>query len=302
VVVAQPARTDSLTLQPSGTFLSDSIKIGYPLRYALSLRHPAGTEVIFPDSSFSYGAFEWVKKEYYPTRTEKSVSIDSVVYTLRTFEIDTVQRLALPVFIIHRRDCTAVFAEQDSVRLQQLIKGNTDTLLPRINTSFIPVPTYVNYPFIGVIIVASLALVFLIYLLFGKRIGKRYRLYRMSLQHRSFIGAYEKLIRRVRQQVDVGTIENAVVLWKEYMEWLKEKPFSTYTTKEIIEVIPDPKLAEALQDTDRIIYGQIASGESVRSMRTLEYIAIQLYKEKRTYIENQKVNSKDVKVSEKAHE
>lgn len=53
----------------------------------------------------------------------------------------------------------------------------------------------------------------------------------------------------------VQTIENAVILWKRYMEELEDKPFSTYTTKEIVEVMPNQQLAEALQHTDRIIYG-----------------------------------------------
>jgi hypothetical protein len=74
------------------------------------------------------------------------------------------------------------------------------------------------------------------------------------------------------------------------MEWLEEKPFSTYTTKEIIEILPDQGLAEALQETDRVIYAQMPSENSFRSVRTLEYIALRRYREKRTMMENSKAS------------
>lgn len=280
-----------LQVQASGQFLGDTTKVGLPLQYALTSRHPAAAQVIFPDSSFSFTPFEWVGKEFFPTRTDAhGFSTDSAVYTLVTFQTDSIQRLTLPVYVFRNRDCTAVFASVDSVFLKRVLTGEVPVRQLRVNTSHVPVPRQANYPQVVGIVIATLLVVVIVYFFFGKRILKRFKLFRMARHHRGFVGDYEKLVRRIRQQVDVATVANAVVIWKEYMEWLEEKPFSTYTTKEIIEILPDQGLAEALQETDRVIYAQMPSENSFRSVRTLEYIALRRYREKRTVMENSKAS------------
>jgi hypothetical protein len=274
---------------PYGKFLSDTIKVGMPVQYVLSLTHPPDMEIIFPDSSYNFTPFEWVKKEYFPTRTDATGSTDSVVYILTTFETDSLQKLSLPVFIIASQDCTAVYASIDSVYLQRLITSPADTLQPVTNTEYFPVELYFNYTNLLAILVGVSMLSLLVYLAFGKRIGKLYKLYRMGREHSHFRNDYERLTRNMSPDQAVHTIENAVILWKRYMEELEDKPFSTYTTKEIIEVMPNQQLAEALQHTDRIIYGQMSAEQSLRSIRILAYIAKRSYIEKRTYLEKQKV-------------
>jgi hypothetical protein len=130
---------------------------------------------------------------------------------------------------------------------------------------------------------------FLINLAFGKRIRRQIKLYSISREHSQFRSTFDKLTRNIQAGNAVNNVENAVILWKNYMESLEDKPFSTYTTKEIIEVIPNEQLAAALQHTDRIIYGQMASDESVRYTRILAYVAKRSYIEKRVSIEKQKV-------------
>ncbi|QHT67457.1 hypothetical protein GXP67_12875 [Rhodocytophaga rosea] len=274
---------------PQGKFLSDSIKVGMPVQYVLSLKHPPDMEIIFPDSSFNYAPFEWIKKEFFPTRTNLSGSTDSVIYTLATFETDTIQKLSLPVYIITSQDCTAVYTGLDSVYLQRLITTPADTLQPIADTDYFPVDLYFNYTYFLAILVGVSMLTLIVYLAFGKRISKLYKLYRMGREHSHFRNDYEKLTRNMSPDLAVQTIEHAVILWKKYMEELEDKPFSTYTTKEIAEVMPNQQLAEALQHTDRIIYGQMSTDQSIRSMRILAYIAKRSYIEKRTYLEKQKV-------------
>jgi hypothetical protein len=281
------AQTDTLVVT-SGRFLSDTIKVGLPVQYALSSRHLAATQVIFPDSGFAFGPFEWVGKKYFPTRTDRlGISTDSAVYTLVSFQLEDVQRLALPVYVVQPRDCTAVFAAADSVFLKRLVAPESAAQL-RTNTRPAAVPQQANYPLFAGIVAGILLLAGVVYLSFGKRIMKQYKLFRMGRHHRGFVNDYEKLVRRIRQQVDVATVANAVVIWKEYMEWLEERPFSTYTTKEIVEILPDQGLAEALQETDRVIYAQMPSENSFRSVRTLEYIALRRYREKRAQLESRK--------------
>lgn len=273
---------------PQGKFLADSIKIGLPVKYVLRLKHPADMEVIFPDSTYNFSPFEFLAKQYFPTRTDQTGSLDSVVYTLTSFETDILQRLRLPVFIIMNRDCTTVYSTYDTVRLQHLITAKIDSLQPKVNTSYRQVKLYFNYTNFLLIVLGISLLTVLVYIFFGKRIRREYALYRMGREHASFRNTFEKLTKNIHSDQAVHTIENAVILWKKYMELLEERPFSTYTSKEILEIIPNQQLAEALQQTDRIIYGQMNTSESARYTDVLAYIAKRSYIEKRAFVEKQK--------------
>src|SRR5688500_10227732 len=82
---------------PQGLFQEDSVKLGQQVNYLFFHRHSATEEIIFPDSTYNFSPFELVSRQYFPTRTKGGWSHDSVVYTLRTFDIAPVQTLALPV-------------------------------------------------------------------------------------------------------------------------------------------------------------------------------------------------------------
>jgi hypothetical protein len=88
------------TIDTKGGFLSDSLKIGEETAFYLSSRYPSEFTVLFPDSTYSFAPFEYSRKVYFPTRTKNGQSVDSTVYYLSTFEIDSIQTLSLPSFII----------------------------------------------------------------------------------------------------------------------------------------------------------------------------------------------------------
>ncbi|MCU0353229.1 MAG: hypothetical protein MUD08_05730 [Cytophagales bacterium] len=271
-------------MKPHGAFLSDSVKIGLPVQYTLSLRHPPDIQVVFPDSGYRFGPFEWVGKRYFPTRTDARGSMDSVVYTFTTFNIDSVQRLRLPVFIARQRDCTAVYTDTDSLLVRQLISRSPKFMVPRTNIDYVPVLQTLDYQLILLIAGVSVLFVLLLYALFGRRIKRQYRLYRLWRGHRSFVSNYEKLRRRVRTQKEPVAVENTVILWKRYMEGLHEKPYTSYTTKEITEVIDQPNLADSLQTADRAIYGNTMPDEIYGALRNLQAIAEHFYKRRRTEV------------------
>ena len=271
-------------LKPQGRFLSDSLSVGLPVRYSLSLRHPADLQVVFPDSGYRFAPFEWVGKRYFPTRTDSRGSLDSVVYTLTTFDINPVQRLQLPVFIVSQKDCTAIYAETDSVFVRQMITQPPKFLPPRANLQYVTVRPTFDYLFWAAVALIGGLLLLLIYAAFGKGIKRQFTRYRLWRAHRNFVGAYEKLRRRVRQQKEPTAVENTVILWKRYMEGLHEKPYSSYTTKEIVEIIPDPQLADSLHIADRAIYGNLIPEEIYGALRTLQSIAGIFYKRKQAEV------------------
>ena len=77
-----------------GSFLADSVRIGEAIPYSLTAYHSKKTDVLFPESSFSFAPFEFRSKRFFPTVTKDTISYDSVVYYLSTYEVQPVQHLS----------------------------------------------------------------------------------------------------------------------------------------------------------------------------------------------------------------
>ena len=219
---------------PKGKFLSDSVKVGLPVQYALSYRHKETADVFFPDSAYNFFPFEMVKREYFNTVTNQHGSLDSVVYTLISFEVTPIQELSLPVYVRAKRDCTRVFAPMDYVILSSIIKSNVniDTLFLKKDTRFIPIAQQVNFPLIFLIIIGLLLMVGMVFWFFGKPIRRQIRLFNFKRRYDDFRKLFQRLSRGTEDaKRRLENIEKAVVLWKKYIERIENKPFTTFTTK-----------------------------------------------------------------------
>jgi hypothetical protein len=269
---------------PKGKFLNDSVKVGLPVQYALSYRHKATADIFFPDSSYNFTPFEMVKREYFNTVTDENGSLDSVVYTLISFEVTPVQELSLPVYVRAKRDCTRVFAPMDYVVLNSIIKpnANIDTLTLKKDTRLILIAQQVNFPLIFLIIMGLLLLIGMIFWFFGKPIRRQVRLFNFRRRYDDF----RKLFQRLSRGTDdakkrLENIEKAVVLWKKYIERIENKPFTTFTTKEILDNLKDNRLSDALREIDATVYGGVYSSKTIASLQVLQELAEGLYRERR---------------------
>ncbi|MBC7922861.1 MAG: hypothetical protein H7Z75_17425 [Ferruginibacter sp.] len=296
---------------PRGRFLADSIRIGSPVLYSLSYRHPPSAVVIFPDTNYPFAPFELVRKQYFPTRTNDQGSLDSVVYTLVSFEVDAIQRLNLPVYVISERDSTPVFADPDSVYLRPMITGPLDTLSLKANARYLPLARKTNYLIVVLVLAGLAVLAGLFLLVFGGQIRKRFRLYQLEKRHAAFLQQFQEIngggpAGVVPEGNAAGAVlreaprmEKRVALWKKYIGGLAGKPYSTYTTKEISDSIPEKPLAEALRLIDRTVYGGLPlraspNGSPAASdpappdpFQTLKDFAGQLYEKRRREIIDQ---------------
>ena len=269
---------------PKGKFLSDSVKVGLPVKYAISYRHKATADVFFPDSSYNFAPFELVKREYFNTLTDENGSLDSVIYTLISFEVTPLQELSLPVYVRAKRDCTRVFAPMDYVVLNSIINPNVsiDTLSLKKDTRLVLIKQQANFPLIFLIIVGLLALSSVIFWFFGKSIKRQIRLFNFRRRYDDF----QKLFQRFSRTTDdakkrLENIEKAVVLWKKYIERLENKPFTTFTTKEILDNLKDSRLSDALREIDATVYGGVYSNKTIASLQVLQELADGLYRERR---------------------
>lgn len=269
---------NSYAQKPIGRFQTDSIELGRPIDYTLSYHHSPSAEVFFPDTTYNFYPFEIIRRNIFPTSTTNGVSTDSVVYTLVTFDIRKTQKLELPIYLLSKRDCTAVYSLADSVFLKEMIKTSVDSLQLKTDTKLLALSQQVNYPKILTYLLGLLGIVLIIYAFFGRFIRKQYTLFLFGRRHKDFQTNYKKFTRSTLDDVTIG---KALVLWKKHLEWLEKRPYTSYTTKEIISRLPSERLEEALREVDSAIYGGILSTQMPLAMNVLLDKATELYKNRR---------------------
>lgn len=262
-------------ISPSAAFQKDSIVIGEEVPYSLWIRYPREKDVIFPDSLFDFSPFEINKRDYFTTRTDSTKSLDSVVYYLSTFEIDTVQYLQLPIYLIDEFDSTTLLPQRDSIILEHVVASIPDSLSVKVNTEFQKVPLAFNYPYLTAAIVILLITALTVFLLFGKKIRKMLKVYWLSRRHKRFMQSFGELIEKPD-----SSVEKSVSAWKKYLEKLEQNPYSKMTTKEIFEVTKDDALRKQLGLIDRFIYTNKEKPDTKNSFEFLLNYADSRYKEK----------------------
>lgn len=133
--------------KPKGVFLQDSLSVGKPISFSLSYWHHPSQDVFFPDSTYDFSPFRFVSETFITTKTLGGRSLDSVVYSLVSYEIDSIQRLRLPVFILREGDSLKLFGEADSVFFKEMVKDEdleSDGLMANLRYS--EVQTDIDYP------------------------------------------------------------------------------------------------------------------------------------------------------------
>lgn len=243
-----------------GRFFADSLKIGEPVPYSLTARYPKELNLVFPDSTYNFTPFEFSRKVFLPTVTHNGLSYDSTVYYLSSYEIDSVQFAALPVFVIHPGDCTVLFPKTDTIYLKHLVENVPDSLaapqLPlKTQTSYLNVKWLLNYPLLLIIGGSLVVAAVLVWIFFGKRIRKYFQIKKLVRQHQQFCDRFNETVRQLSSSYSLATAERALSIWKQYLENLEAHPYTKYTSKEIVQVEKDQQLASALTVIDRMIYG-----------------------------------------------
>ncbi|MCE7068700.1 MULTISPECIES: hypothetical protein [Dyadobacter] len=272
-------------IKPLGLFLNDSIEVGKPVYFSLSVRHDPKTEIFFPDTLYDFSPFEIISKRAFTSSTDDRGSLDSAVYQLISFDVARSQSLKMPVYVFNKKDCTAVFTKPDSVFL---IKSNvveamkTAKLVPE--TSLLPLSSEFNFSILLGSIALIIGVVGSIYWVFGQDIYKQWQLIKLQRRHLEYVRSFNRLMRNAREKNNIKDAEKAIIVWKNYLERLEKKPFATYTTREIVDNMPDEALAEALKNMDSIIYGQVISKNMAESLEVLKSGATRIYRNKRRFI------------------
>lgn len=271
-------------------FLADSLKIGEKVPFAVTATYPRRINILFPDSTYSFNPYELEAKEYFATTTKDSLSYDSVVYYISSYEIDSIQVFRMPVYVLNANDCTTVFGAADSIFLKQLVDHVPDSVsaqeLPlKTNTSYLNVGWLFNYPVAVYIIGGILIVAVITWIVFGKRIRRYYRLKKLTKDHNDFLHRFAEAMTQVQSDFSSPKAETALVIWKRYMERLEQKPYTKYSSKEILRLLNDSNLSTALKSIDRMVYGGIAANAEV--FQELREVSRSHYHEKVQKVNNE---------------
>lgn len=271
-----------------GLFLQDSAKIGSTVQFRLKAIHPENVEIVFPDSGWSFEPFELIDKEYFTTQTQKGLSTDSAIYVLNTFNTDSVQKLSLPVWVLNGKDSIQVWGQGDSLIFKSVLpdtlKIATAPYLPDEHTPTIA-PRF-NYWIWGF---GGFTLIFLFSLTWRylkKPVQKALRLFTLYRRHQTFVVNFERLSQQVRREKTPIRMEAVLALWKLYLERLEDIPYTSFTSREILQVLPSEELANSLDESDRWIYGGIVVEDPAPIFLNLKNLAQVRYNNRRNEVRN----------------
>lgn len=262
---AAVAQTNPLPA-PEGHFSKPTVLVGEPVDYELRYEHPPELEVVFPDSLARFAPFEYTGKTFFPTRTRQGRSLDRTVYHLRTFRLDSVQTLALPVAVLQAHDTLSVLPAPSRVRLRRTAPSTpaADELPPlRQSLNLVPVEPVFNYPYWLAGAAAGLLLLAGSAGLFRRPIRQRYHAYKLRKNHRYFLAQFARHVERFDLSRSATNVERAVALWKNYLAGLENSGLSSFTTREIVAYYEnDTDVNKALTATDKVIYGNLQTEDA----------------------------------------
>jgi Sec-independent protein translocase protein TatA len=191
--------------------------------------------------------------------------------------------LSLPVFQLNAEDSTTYQTDIDTIALIELAKNLPDTLtaqtLPlRQNTIHENVPKQFNYPVLIISLVALLVVSVIIWVLFGKKIRKHFKVKKMLKAHRRFLEVYDQQVENIQKAFSSTQTEDALVHWKKYMEQLESMPYTKLTTRETVRIENNEALGQNLHSIDGAIYGH--NTRVVEALENLKQFADQRFGKK----------------------
>jgi hypothetical protein len=267
-------------VEPKGSFLQSETKIGEEIQYALSVKYDKSLNILFPDSLYRFGTFEYISRKYFITKTDSAYSYDSVVYKLSTFETDSVQFLQLPVFVMKGKDSLAIYSKMDSILLIRVLTEIPENLELKTNTALVKVKRQFNYPYFLIALGLLVFIGLVVALFFGRQLLRWWKAYLMQRTHNKFIEKFYNLMRDITGNNPVNTPEHVLAVWKNYLEKLEKKPISKLTTKEILVLHNNALLKDNLKIIDRSIYGGEKGNDLFASFDYLMRFSVEIYNEK----------------------
>ena len=243
-------------------FLTDSLRIGEPVPFAISVRYPSDKFILLPDSTGDFGRFEYRYRRWFPTKTRNGISTDSAIYWVASFELDSLQLLELSAVELAGGDSIRHPSGPGSIFLSRTADDLPPTIQPKdlplkSDTGYWDVLFLFNYPLwsiAGGIFLVALASCWII---FGAAIRRYFLRRKLTAGFGAFNAHFASLLDTLKHRSEPETAEALLGVWKAYMEQLENKPYRKLTSREIHTMIGQERVTASLAVADRLIYGGI---------------------------------------------
>jgi len=260
--------------------------IGQPWKATLVLKHKPNEDFLLPDSNFNFSPYTCLQVKTFVTRTIENESVDSVIYTLATFELDSIQTVSLPAWKIMGNDTSVIYSNKNFIKVNLLTTDNQENVL-NADTQYSFIEHKVDFTSWIVYIILFSIFLFAIYKFFGKPITKLINSYLFRIQHDRFEMDFRKLQNQLSISLSPRDLEKILSRWKNYMETLVDKPIRTYTSKEIMQLIENESLGEALYAIDIALYGENLNKSILDELNVLNSIAELYFENKKAELKNE---------------
>ena len=277
---ALPSFVQAQEVQVNGYFLKDSAKLGERVGYVLKARYHSSLDVLFPDSTYNYGTMEFLEKQTFTSSTQDSITLDSAVYFLSNFSLESTRKFSLPVFEVLRYDSISHFPDEVSLDLQLTIDEIPENLSFQENNAYISIPLGFNYPRLFIISLVSIAVLVALYFLFGKKLVNLWLVYKERKKRKRFLQRWKNAKRTLLEQPTLQSADELLGLWKSYMESLTGKPFREWTSTEIAQHLGLPGLLNDFRKIELVIYADRVDEDIPVSCEKLREVSTEIFEDK----------------------
>jgi hypothetical protein len=241
-------------VQVKGYFTKDSAQLGERVGYVLKASYPQSAQLIFPDSTYDFSPFVFLEKKTFVSATTDGITQDSAVYFLSNFSLEPSSHLALQVYELNRYDSITHYTTEAELKLKLNLDSIPEQLQFKENNVYQTLDKPFNWFVFSTItggIILGLAILFFV---FADRIKRLFRTNREKLRWVQFERKWKKLSDLLQQNPNQTLADEAVGLWKGYLEHLRGQPIQEWTSSEIAAALDDKEVFKALRSIDMIIY------------------------------------------------
>ncbi len=260
--------------------MQDSAKLGERVAYVLKARYPSSTDIVFPDSTFGFRDMAFLEKQTFTSFTKDSVTIDSAVYYLSNFSLDSVKTYALPVFEILKYDSLIHYAPQDELALRLTIDPLPEELVFKENNRYLPIRKDFNYPILLSVLGGLLIIALAVVIIFGKKIKRNWAIRKLKKRHRIFHQKWESAVKNLQESPSLELADELLWHWKDYLEQLTGKPYREWTSTEIARHLDQPELITNLRQIELIIYANRGAEDLNSTCQKLKRVCEDIYHQK----------------------
>ncbi|MDF2456707.1 MAG: hypothetical protein K0R51_2700 [Cytophagaceae bacterium] len=248
----------------------DSIVLGEPFMYTISISYPPKYEIALPDSQDIPKPLEWIGKTYFNTVCKDGICKDSIQYFLRTFNTDSILIPNIPVYIFsgNRTDTLFIHPALKEVAIKRLRKANVEFNWHE-DAAYKELAPSVNYWYYGAIAFAVLVISIILLLLVGPIVLRRIKLFNLSLNHQRYTKDFDEQVQEFTENKKATDLEKCITIWKSYLTRLESKPYTTLTTTELKDMQDMEDVITPLRNLDRFLYGGLRQNETMESLNAL---------------------------------